>query len=84
MGHEIENGCPELWEYLKPKLEAGHRKGFFETFSGPLRFPSLALVSIFSSIDLIEQKPLHEWREEKGYDWHEYSGNVRTILSPIS
>jgi putative hydrolase of HD superfamily len=28
---EIENGCPELWEYLKPKLEAGRRKGFFAT-----------------------------------------------------
>lgn len=28
---EIENGCRELWEYLKPKLEAGRRKGFFAT-----------------------------------------------------
>jgi putative hydrolase of HD superfamily len=26
---EIEQGCPELWEYLKPQLEAGRRKGFF-------------------------------------------------------
>jgi putative hydrolase of HD superfamily len=28
---EIESGCPELWEYLKPLLEAGRRKGFFAT-----------------------------------------------------
>jgi putative hydrolase of HD superfamily len=28
---EIENGCPELWEHLKPQLEAGRRKGFFAT-----------------------------------------------------
>jgi putative hydrolase of HD superfamily len=28
---EIENGCPELWKYLKPQLEAGRRKGFFAT-----------------------------------------------------
>jgi putative hydrolase of HD superfamily len=27
---EIESGCPELWEYLEPQLEAGRRKGFFE------------------------------------------------------
>ena len=26
---EIESGCPELWEYLKPQLEAGRHKGFF-------------------------------------------------------
>jgi putative hydrolase of HD superfamily len=26
---EIESGCPELWEYLKPQLDAGRRKGFF-------------------------------------------------------
>ena len=26
---EIESGCPELWEYLKPQLEAGRRRGFF-------------------------------------------------------
>ena len=26
---EIEGGCPELWEYLKPQLEAGRHKGFF-------------------------------------------------------
>jgi putative hydrolase of HD superfamily len=26
---EIESGCPELWEYLQPQLEAGRRKGFF-------------------------------------------------------
>jgi putative hydrolase of HD superfamily len=29
VGPEIENGCPELWEYLKAELEAGRRKGFF-------------------------------------------------------
>jgi putative hydrolase of HD superfamily len=29
IGPEIENGCPELWEYLKPQLEKGSRKGFF-------------------------------------------------------
>jgi len=29
VGPEIENGCPELWEYLKAELEAGLRKGFF-------------------------------------------------------
>ena len=29
VGPEIESGCPELWEYLKPQLEAGRRKGFF-------------------------------------------------------
>jgi hypothetical protein len=28
---EIESGCPELWNYLKPQLEAGRRKGFFAT-----------------------------------------------------
>jgi putative hydrolases of HD superfamily len=28
---EIESGCPELWEYLKPQLEAGRRKRFFAT-----------------------------------------------------
>ena len=28
---EIESGCPELWEYLQPQLEAGRRKGFFAT-----------------------------------------------------
>ena len=26
---EIEGRCPELWEYLKPQLEAGRHKGFF-------------------------------------------------------
>jgi len=26
---EIEGGCPELWEYIKPQLEAGRHKGFF-------------------------------------------------------
>lgn len=26
---EIEGGCPQLWEYLKPQLEAGRHKGFF-------------------------------------------------------
>jgi len=31
VGPEIESGCPELWEYLKPQLEAGRRKGFFAT-----------------------------------------------------
>jgi putative hydrolases of HD superfamily len=31
VGPEIENGCPELWEYLKPQLEAGRRSGFFAT-----------------------------------------------------
>ena len=31
VGPEIENGCPELWEYLKPQLEAGRHKGFFAT-----------------------------------------------------
>ncbi|WP_251106537.1 HD domain-containing protein [Alloacidobacterium dinghuense] len=29
VGPEIESGCLELWEYLKPQLEAGRRKGFF-------------------------------------------------------
>lgn len=29
VGPEIESGCPELWEYLKPQLEEGRRKGFF-------------------------------------------------------
>jgi putative hydrolases of HD superfamily len=29
IGPEIENGCPELWEYLKPHLEEGRRKDFF-------------------------------------------------------
>jgi putative hydrolase of HD superfamily len=28
---EIESGCPELWEHLKPQLEEGRRKGFFAT-----------------------------------------------------
>jgi putative hydrolase of HD superfamily len=31
VGPEIRSGCPELWEYLKPQLEAGRRKGFFAT-----------------------------------------------------
>jgi hypothetical protein len=35
------------------------------TFSAPLRFPSLALLPIFSGIDLIEQKLLYDWGEEK-------------------
>jgi putative hydrolases of HD superfamily len=26
---DIEGGCPDLWEYLKPQLEAGRHKGFF-------------------------------------------------------
>ncbi|WP_263354119.1 HD domain-containing protein [Acidicapsa acidisoli] len=26
---EIEGGCPELWEYLTPQLEAGRHKGSF-------------------------------------------------------
>jgi putative hydrolases of HD superfamily len=26
---EIEGGCPELWEYLKPQMEVGRRKGLF-------------------------------------------------------
>ena len=26
---EIEGGCPEFWEYLKPPLEAVRHKGFF-------------------------------------------------------
>jgi putative hydrolase of HD superfamily len=29
VGPEIEDGCPELWEYLKAELETGRRKGFF-------------------------------------------------------
>jgi len=31
VGPEIESGCPELWEYLKPQMKAGRRKGFFAT-----------------------------------------------------
>jgi len=29
VGPEIEDGCPQLWEYLKAELEAGRRKGLF-------------------------------------------------------
>jgi putative hydrolase of HD superfamily len=31
VGPEIESGCPELWEYLKPQLEARCCTGFFAT-----------------------------------------------------
>jgi putative hydrolases of HD superfamily len=27
VGPEIENGCPELWTYMKAKLEEARRKG---------------------------------------------------------
>jgi HD domain len=33
IGPEIENGCPELWTYMKEKLEEGRRKGFFAATS---------------------------------------------------
>jgi putative hydrolase of HD superfamily len=33
IGPEIENGCPELWTYMKAKLEEGRRKGFFAATS---------------------------------------------------
>ena len=29
MRPEIEGGCPELREYMKPQLETGRHKGFF-------------------------------------------------------
>jgi hypothetical protein len=35
VGPEIESGCPQLWEYLKPQLEAGRRKGFIATPAPP-------------------------------------------------
>ena len=38
VGSEIENGCPELWTYVKAKLEEARRKGFFaaaSVFTGP-------------------------------------------------
>jgi putative hydrolases of HD superfamily len=31
LGPEIEEGCPELWNYMKVQLEAARRKGFFAT-----------------------------------------------------
>jgi len=33
VGPEIENGCPELWAYMKVKLEEARRKGFFAAAS---------------------------------------------------
>lgn len=33
IGPEIENGCPELWTYMKERLEEGRRKGFFAATS---------------------------------------------------
>ena len=33
VGPEIENGCPELWTYVKAKLEEARRKGFFAAAS---------------------------------------------------
>ena len=33
VGPEIENGCPELWTYMKAKLEEARRKGFFAATS---------------------------------------------------
>jgi hypothetical protein len=39
VGPEIENGYPELWTYMKVRLEEGRRKGFFAAtrngFTGP-------------------------------------------------
>jgi putative hydrolase of HD superfamily len=33
VGPEIENGCPELWTYVKAQLEEARRKGFFAAAS---------------------------------------------------
>jgi putative hydrolase of HD superfamily len=29
VGPEVENGCPELWSYLRQRLDKARRKGYF-------------------------------------------------------
>lgn len=55
-----------------------------DTFSDPLRFPSLVLVSIFNNIDLNEPKLFMRLiGERKGYNWHKCESKVPAISSPI-
>jgi hypothetical protein len=55
-----------------------------DTFSDPLRFPSLVLVSIFNNIDLNEQElSMRLIGERKGYNWHKCESKVPAISSPI-